>query len=220
RIAYSLRESDLNTATTQIASSFLIHWTRTAHSHWPTETVGDLCRAILAGTSYPRTAFYTLRNMLESRVVKATDKNMPQKRACVCFSSAPLTSFISLMSWRRRYRHMSFEPYGIGIRKEYASGLSILPVLYCKAGRRKNISPDMAWRMQGIGARGNWPLEQEYRHAGDLHLTGLPADAVACFCRTEQEAERLRGEFNLPVYPLLISQKSTHQAKLQKRIIR
>ncbi len=204
RISYSPSKRALEPKSLEEASTCIIHWTRTTHSPWPTEKMSDFCRALMHGKRYPRTAWDSLCNILSEKRIVAGDKNMPGKHRCVCFTGAQLSSFIHLMSWRKRCCHMSFEPYGIGIRSDFATKIGICPVVYCRPKQRDRLDTKTPWLIQSAGSIGNWRLEQEFRKSGDLDLSRLPGDALVCFCSNRLEARNLSERFGVKAYHLFV----------------
>lgn len=98
------------------------------------------------------------------------------------------------MRWRPRYVRFSFEPFGIAVEPKTASASGIRKVIYLE-------SPDPppegipAYLFQGRGKKGDWPIEQEYRHPGDFDLTGLsrnevqPADLMEMITKTNKAVD-------------------------------
>lgn len=186
-MAYSIRTEQLNPELLQVANRYLIHWTKAANSAWPTERLIDYYKAVVECDSYPRSAFCTLMNILTTRKIVATPKNMPMGIPTVSFSGLPPIDVVPLIRWRSRFSQMSFEPYGIGIKKEYAMSKGVNPVRYY----HKNCEhpPDSeAWLWQSVGEKGDWRTEQEYRHKGDFDLTAIPSNRLLALCHTEREA--------------------------------
>jgi len=176
-------------------SPYLIHWTRASNDPWPTEKKFDYYQAITSSNIYPRSAFAGIENMLTHGVIKASGMHMPQQTPTVSFSGLMPQKAVSLMHWRPRYCQMSFEPYGIGIEKAYATSMGIQAVQYYKINRKpKNIAP---WLTQSIGTRSDWRLENEYRYLGDLDLFRIPNDKMICFCYRPSEAKRIQKRFGI-----------------------
>ncbi len=106
------------------------------------------------------------------------------------------------MKWRARYAEMSFEPYGVGIRKEKASKLGIRPVIYYEGAKPAEFA-STPWLCQSVGTKTDWRQEAEYRHHGDLTLDISPQDIVL-FCKTAKEANQLKLEFGIPAINLFL----------------
>jgi len=201
-LAYSIPRNRLNPALEQAGDRYLIHWTRASNSAWPTERLIDYYQAIIESDSYPRSAFHTLMNIILSRRIVASSRNMPQNIATVSFSRLSPVEVIPLMRWRSRYRRMSLEPYGIGIEKGYASQVGIQPVRYYE---KQNGQPDGVppWLLQSAGERGDWRPEREYRHLGNLELTPIPKHRLCAFCYQPQEANIIERDTGIKTIPFL-----------------
>jgi hypothetical protein len=201
-LAYRLPNDHLNPALEHVRDRYLIHWTRASNSAWPTERLIDFYQAIIESDSYPRSAFDTLLNVLVSKKVVASSRNMPQSIATVSFSGLSPVEVIPLVRWRSRYRQMSFEPYGIGIEKCYARRIGIQPVIYYdkQSGCPETVPP---WLLQSTGERGDWRPEREYRHRGDLDLSAIPLHRMCAFCYTPQEAESIEKNTGIRTIPFL-----------------
>ncbi|MCM2272610.1 MAG: hypothetical protein NDJ18_08675, partial [candidate division Zixibacteria bacterium] len=196
-IAYSLDFEKLNPTIDEISGKYLIHWTRATNSRWPDERSIDYYSAIINSLSYPRTGLDTLCRILDTMRLIGSARHMPQKMKTVAFSSLSPREVVPLMRYRARYGEMSFEPYGIGIAKELAPSLDLLPVIYYSEKRTSGESGEAPWRFQSMGIKTDWREEQEYRHAGDLPLGSIPRDALHLFCRFPDEAERLQQRYGI-----------------------
>ena len=174
----------------------LIHWTRTSNGAWPGERKIDYYQAILQSDTYPRTAFHTLQNILATGTVRASSNHMPGKTAVVSFSGCAPAQFIPLMKWRSRYRQMSFEPYGIGLEREWALSCGIRPVRYLDA-KSEGPKPDEPWLCQSAGVKGNWRPENEYRYRGDFDLNAVPREKMMAYCLYERESQQIEKEMGI-----------------------
>jgi hypothetical protein len=201
-LAYRVPKDKINTHLGDIADKYLIHWTRTFNSAWPTETLLDYYRTIVESDRYPRSAFDSISNIITTGVIKASTKNMPQKAAVVSFSNRPPDEMIELIRWRARHRQMSFEPYGVGIEKNLAARLEILPVKYYCRDNPPDSQGD-TWRTQSIGVITDWRTENEYRHMGDVSLGELPKERMRLFCHSESEADKLTNRFGIEAIPFV-----------------
>ncbi len=184
------------------SSGYLIHWTRTPHGQWPGERAIDYYLEMSQCERFPRSAFDTLRRIVRDGRLLASPRHMPSNIPTVAFSALAPRDLIPLMRWRARYAEMSFEPYGIGIRKENASKLGIRPAIYY-AGSKPAEFESSPWLCQSIGTRTDWRQEAEYRHQGDLTLNISPRDIIL-FCKTAEEAEQLKLEFGIPAVNLFL----------------
>ncbi|MDG5815810.1 hypothetical protein QA601_12030 [Chitinispirillales bacterium ANBcel5] len=179
---------------------YFIHWTRSFKSAWPTEKLIDYYNDIINNEHYPRCAFETLKNIILSGKIVSSKRHMPKPFSCVSFTSSSPSQFSSLMRWRKRYREMSFEPYGIGVERTFGEKLGICAVKYQTYG--KELHKNERWKYLNSSIKGDWKREQEYRFCGDFLLKGIPEHKLACFCPTEKECRELEERFGLKTFPL------------------
>lgn len=194
KLSYQINKDKLSSAMADIGKRYLIHWTRTSRGPWPTETKYNFYNAIINSDAYPRSAFETLKNILHTRLIKASPLHMPSNIPTVSFSALAPSEAVSLMRWRSRYIQMSFEPYGIGIEKEFARSYGIVPVQYY---RKKKPPKCERWLTQSVGTSGNWSKEAEYRFKGDLDFSDIPGDKLIIFCYLPSESEYISSRFRL-----------------------
>ncbi len=202
-LAYRLKVKQLNPKLQQIEDQYLIHWTRSANSAWPTEKLIDYYKAVIESETHPRSAFSTLMNIISIRKIVATPKNMPAGIPTVSFSGLAPTDIVPLVTWRSRFRQMSFEPYGIGIEKQYAMGKGICPVRYYRKDCDR-IHDSERWLWQSVGEKGDWRAEQEYRHKGDFDLSRFPSNRLLALCHTQREAEIIEKSTGLQAVSLTV----------------
>jgi hypothetical protein len=201
-LAYHLDTASLNPEIDSVARQYLIHWTRTSNSAWQDERLIDYYAAIVRSEAYPRSALDTLRHIVSSSRIIASARHMPENIPTVALSSLSPRDVIPLMRWRARYSEMSFEPYGIGIRTDYASHVNVHPVVYYEGKHPPPKASTSPWLYQSIGMQTDWRQEQEYRHKGDLLLDGLTKDALCLFCRFPEEALQLERDFGIKAIAL------------------
>ncbi|MEW6051925.1 MAG: hypothetical protein AB1644_12805 [Candidatus Zixiibacteriota bacterium] len=202
-IAYRISPDELNPTVRSIADRYVTHWTRCCHTHWPDERPFDYYRDIANSEEYPRSAIETLKHIVVTGFIRGSTRHMPANLPCVSFSNAPPEELLPLMRWRARYRQMSFEPYGVGIRRDVALRAGIEPVQYVERVERKSGADTKLWLQQTRGRKTDWRREKEYRHRGDFTLKQIAPDDLILFCRTTKEAERLRQSFGLKVIPFV-----------------
>jgi hypothetical protein len=208
RVPYQTRTERLKTAydsrqyNSEIeiaAADFLFHWTRAASHPWPTERSIDFYRAIIDSSAYPRSAFHTLGNILNTGQLVASSRHIPKGCAVVSFSALSPEQVVPLMRWRQRYREMSFEPYGIGIRKQAALDAGIRPVIY---QNKRNANNDERWLFQSIGRKTDWRQEAEYRYTSTLSLDQFSKDDLLIVTQTADEAKTLARTYSCTAIPL------------------
>jgi hypothetical protein len=189
-LVYGIQTNRLNPELTRMKNQYVTHWTRAFNSAWPTEKLIDYYKAIIKSETYPRSAFHTLMNIITTKRICASSRHMPILISTVSFSGLPPAEVIPLMRWRSRYQQMSFEPYGIGIEKDYAINLGIQPVRYY-GSRSERVNDDKPWLWQSMGERGDWRAEQEYRHKDDFDFSDIPVHRLCAFCYTKKEAQMI-----------------------------
>jgi hypothetical protein len=180
---------------------YLIHWTRGVSHAWPNEKPIDFYRAVVLSEVWPRSGLATLERIVQSGTILASRRHMPGKAQTVSFSALAPIDFVPLMRWRARYAEMSFEPYGVGIKKSAADQAGVRKVRYY---RRPGSTARTAerWLTQSTGKSTTWQIEQEYRHLGDMALGRIEPADICLFCRIESEAVELRRRYPYAVRPL------------------
>lgn len=193
KIAYTLDRCNLSTEIQNIPDNFIIHWTKTSKTKWCYERQYDYYTDILLSDKYPRSAFDSLTNIVNLKTIFATPTHMPQNIPTVSFSSLTPIDMVPLFKWRSRYQEMSFEPYGIGIKKKIAAKRNIQKVLYYDKNKSDKISieSNKVWLTQSKGVHTNWESENEYRHLGDFHFEDIDQQNIILFTRYKTEADQL-----------------------------
>jgi hypothetical protein len=177
------------------SNNYLIHWTRRCKSNWPDENLLTYYLDIFKSDEYPRSGFETLRHIFDKRVIIASNRHMVKGFSCVSFTDSSVIEFVKLMKWRKRYVEYSFEPYGIGIEREYGILSGITKVTY--VSDKKHIENKDSWKYQTIGNKGDWRKENEYRYKGDFDLSIVPEKKLVFFCAYKEEAEILRRDYGI-----------------------
>jgi len=198
RLKYEVAKYDLNPGLGELSENYLIHWTRAANGPWPDETRDDYYRSIMQSDHYPRDAFATLLHILGTRRLLASARHMPAGIATVSFSGLPPADVIPLMRWRARYAEMSFEPYGIGIRKDRALKSGIREVLYYDPTFGNPSSDADRWRRQSVGTKTDWRQEAEYRTKQNVRLDEIDESELLVFCFYPRQAARIVMTAGLP----------------------
>lgn len=207
-LSYRLPVKDINPRLHRIKDKYLIHWTRTTNMAWPTEKLIDYYRAVIESNDYPRSAFNTLINILMTRKIVASVKNMPSKTPTVSFSALHPVEVLPLIKWRARFRHMSFEPYGVGIEKNHAYSMGVLPVHYYDREKDRPQAVNYFWLLQSIGRKTDWQAEKEFRCLGDFDFSAVAKRWLCVFCYTPEEADIIKRKTKIRPIPFL-SRNST-----------
>jgi hypothetical protein len=156
----------------------------------------------MSSSRHPRSAIDTIERIATERYLYASTRHMPRKTPCVSFTGLTPHDAVPLMRWRARYGQMTFEPYGLGIKRTVAERMGIAPVTYYDVSAKSAIATLPAWRTQSRGVITNWQAENEYRHCGDLDLSPVPDDALVLFCRFEHEVESLAQATGIRTIPM------------------
>jgi hypothetical protein len=201
-LTYTVDQNGLSKEIRSFGEGYLTHWTRTSDGPWPTERRGDYYRELLEAKTYPRSAFDTVRAILRTGRIVGSGTHMPEGMPTVSFTAQPPASMAPLMRWRARYRHMSFEPYGIGVDKAWAIARGVRPVRYrIDTKGRRGASGAEAWLEQSSGSRTDWRREMEWRHAGDFDLSAVPRHRLVCVCHHAGEARSIEAECGIRSVP-------------------
>ena len=197
KAGYTVDPESLHDGIRSFSEPFLVHWTRTSIGPWPGEKPIDYYRQVVSSSAYPRSAFDTLLRMLSTGQILASSRHIATSEPVVALSSLPPCEVLPLIRWRPRYRQMSFEPYGIGIR--YSAGLSmgIRPVAYLFSSATKTIQESERWLTQSVGKKTDWRRESEYRHRGNVDLQNIIKEDLCIFTRTESESKEINKRFGL-----------------------
>ncbi|MGH8016278.1 MAG: hypothetical protein ACREBV_08820, partial [Candidatus Zixiibacteriota bacterium] len=200
RLSYTLKQRDLSDGIKQLGRDFIFHWTRATNGPWPDEKKIEFYENLLNSEIYPRSAFDTLKRIIDSKKVIASARNMPDRILTVSFSGLSPLDAIKLMKWRSRYRQMSFEPYGLGLDKTTARSMGISQVQYYDAKSEKVLPTVPPWLLQSKGRKTDWSNEDEYRILGDFNLTEIPVDKLVAICRFRHEALELQNRIGINSY--------------------
>jgi hypothetical protein len=175
--------------------SHVAHWTKTAIGPWPGETKREFySRIVVSGQKYPHGAFETLVHIIKEKKIRAASEKIREKAAVVGFSEASPGRIIELLRWCPKKVNWNFEPYGIAIDKEFASGLGIRPVVYGQPRDYDGLPVDDKPFFHSRGGENvDWRYEQEWRHLGDLELSKIPNDKITYFVWDKHEAEIVSG---------------------------
>jgi hypothetical protein len=139
-------------------------------------------------------------HILDKKRIISSNRHLFKTCKCVSFTGAKINDFEKLMRWRKRYTEMSFEPYGIGIEKNYALLNGISKVKYLPIGEMKNIKIFERWKYQSPGKKGDWLLEDEYRYNGDVDISLMPSDKIICICPYKNEALNVMKKYDIFAY--------------------
>jgi hypothetical protein len=181
---------------------WLVHWTRACQGKWPGEAMHEFFRDLLAnGTLYVRAAAETLRRIITEGRIRGSSWKVPGGAAAVAFTSLSPGDTLELMRWRKRYAHLSFEPYGVAIVKKELVTRGAREVRYVRDGEER-YGRDLFTHAAGEGDR--WTRECEWRLPGDLDLNSLPPHTFTAIVPDEHAARELREHIrrDVPIHVL------------------
>jgi hypothetical protein len=200
KAGYSIESKSFSDDIRSFNEPFLIHWTRTSIGPWPGERAIDYYRHVIESSTYPRSGFDSLLRILSTSQILASSRHIATFEPVVALSSLSPCEVLPLIRWRPRYRQMSFEPYGIGIR--YSAGLSmgIRPVVYLPSSATKTVQDSERWLTQSVGKKTDWRRECEYRYRGNFDLRNASSADICIFARTKLESKEISERFGLTSY--------------------
>ncbi|MFA6470789.1 MAG: hypothetical protein WCU00_02010 [Candidatus Latescibacterota bacterium] len=150
---------------------WLVHWTRTCPGKWPGEKSCDFYHDLLNNTAvYVRNAGETLSRIIREQKIRGSDWKTPGNVPLTAFTALDPGDALALMCWRKRYGRYSFEPFGIGVRKEALLALGARRVNYTYEGETPDC--DRAFT-HAAGDQGHWVWEKEWRVLGDVSLNAI-----------------------------------------------
>jgi hypothetical protein len=206
RVRYDFRGCTPNPALDDPDWRYIIHWTRSSHEPYPTETKFEYYRDILASDTYCRSAYHTLARIATDRTIRSTNRFIRGGHQVVSFSALKPFEAVKLMRWRRRYVCYSFEPYGVAIRRGTASAVGLRPVVYGDDDLYSQLADSERPFFQSRGSEiSDWRPEEEWRCLGDLSLQSLPVDGIKLITYTYQEAAALQRSTKHEVIPLILA---------------
>ncbi len=171
---YGIDKTKLNPKMDTLLEDYLIHWTRAINETWPDEYLYDYYQSIINSQSkYSHSAYHTLIRILSEKKLRVSSRHYRQGISAVAFSELQPSEAIDLMKWRARYNEMSFEPYGIAIRKKIAEKIGIKKVIYGDSKNFNSLHETDKPYFQSIGTKGYWAPEKEWRYIGEIDLSKI-----------------------------------------------
>ncbi len=190
---FEIDKRQLNPEIDKQLKGFLIHWTRSANDHWPDERLYDYYKTIAnSQNDYAHSAHFTLIRILSENKLRASSRHYRKGISAVSFSELKPSEAVNLMKWRARYREMSFEPYGIAVRKKTADQIGVRKVIY---GDRKMFGGlkkvDRPY-FQSIGTKGFWVPEKEWRHIDNIDLSKINQNDLKIIVWNKEQIDSLK----------------------------
>jgi len=185
---------------------YLTHCTRRRSGPWPGENEDNfLDDLILDRPGADHSALAALWRIVRSGRLMAGSEFVRGRTPVVSFTAVPLPEIGRLRTYRSHLGRWDFEPYGIGIRRDWLERRGTRPVRYGDEATWSRLAlADHAYFQKNAshtahGKRIDWTVEREWRHVGDLALNGIPADAARLFVATEAEARQLASSSPWPI---------------------
>jgi len=168
---------------------YLTHYTRSTYNPWPGESSADYYRAIFESEGdYPRSALATLKRIIADKKIWASYYHIRGGYKVVSLTELKPHEAVSIIRWRPRFVRWNFEPYGIAIDKEFARSIGIRPVIYKPSKEFDSLPEEDKPYYQNPGDKGGeWEPEREWRHLGNIDLSGIPEDKIHILVRNECE---------------------------------
>lgn len=175
--------------------NYLVHQTRGSFGPWPGERRADYYRSLLDRkvTGNPRDAEATLSYIINSGILRASDRASRHKRLSLSFTSLTPFEYTVRAIHHPALHQKIVEPFGIAVPKVIAASLGARPVIYGDDQLFATLDPGDRPYFQAIGrgkSEHTWADEAEWRLIGDLDLASIEAELIF-FAPSEQIAEHV-----------------------------
>ncbi len=174
--------------------NFLIHWTSTIpenNSIFPKSVFYE--KLVDDKNSYPLDACNNLKNILDNKTIKASNKVIRGKFSVVSFSELNIIDLINRINWMSHRKRFNFEPYGIAFSKDFLLRFGVRPVIYCDNNTWKNLTKSELPFFQNEGEFKNWIFEKEYRILGDFSFE--KTDISHIFVPFKKDVDFMKSKF-------------------------
>ena len=182
-----------------LASGWLVHYTRRCPGPWPGQELADYYRSLIDdedGAAHQ--AFDTLLRILTEKRIRSSSHFVRGALKVVSFTARPAPEVHRLVRWRRGLARWTMEPYGIGIDRAALWRLGARPVVYGPETTWKKLPGSEQYRFQlHFGQGGSWKPEKEWRIRGDLRLDHLSPDDIRVVVPSAAEAAMIEARFDL-----------------------
>ena len=183
---------------------YVVHFTRTCPLELPGESRWEFA-GTLAASRDPlfHHGLRVLERIVDEGVVRASGRLIRGGRSVVSFTAAAPAEVAALARWARHLGRWTFEPYGVGLRREAAVRRGLRPVIYGPADRYAAIAPRERWRYQAEATGGvDWTAEREWRARGDVDLGSWAVDEGIVVVADQEQAQQIRGRSPFRVHVL------------------
>lgn len=128
-----MNNRDYNQIARSDIGDLLVHWTRRSNRY----------EAITP-------AFDNLKNILENSRINGGTGKIRGGYTCVCFTESPLSNLVNVFSLAKinegKSSRTKYEPYGVGIRKEWLFKKGGRPVIYGSSAEYNDLPDSLKWR--------------------------------------------------------------------------
>ena len=173
---------------------YVMHYTRACPAELPGETRWAYVRSLVESRD---PGFHrgsrVLRRILAGSCIQASGRLIRGGHAVVSFTAAHPADVAALARWARHLGRWTFEPYGMGVRRELAPRLGLRPVVYGPPGLYRALPEAERYLFQVADTAGiDWTAEREWRARGDVDLHRWPAADGIVVVPSEEEACTVR----------------------------
>lgn len=187
----------------------LTHTTRACPGPWPRQSVDEYLDSLLdSQTSGNHSALMTLTRIVQQRLLIASGRTIRGEYPVVSFTAVPLTELPELRCFRTHRSRWDFEPYGLCIAREALARHGVQSVGYGSEQTWKTLSDSARPFFQLSGDSSaeadtaqhiDWSVEMEWRHLGDLDLSGFTREELFVFVPTFEDAKFLQPQCPWPI---------------------
>ncbi len=151
-----MTNKDFNFIARSDIGSLLVHWTRSKETE-----------------SQTTTAFNILRKIVRERRIRSGNGYIRGNYNCVCFTESPISDLVKVFSLAKmneeKVRRHRYEPYGIGIRKEWLFNQGGRPVIYGSSEDYTELPESLKWRYVNYNPPAiDFTWEREWRIKTDV----------------------------------------------------
>jgi hypothetical protein len=189
---------------------YVVHFTRACPAELPGETRWAYVRSLVESRD---PGFHrgsrVLRRILAGNRIRASGRLIRGGHAVVSFTAAHPADVAALARWARHLGRWTFEPYGIGVRRELAPRLGLHPVVYGPPGLYRALPEAERYLFQVADTAGiEWSAEREWRARGDVDLDRWAASDGIVVVPDEEEARAVGSACRFPIVSLSEIEKS------------
>ncbi|QDS90497.1 hypothetical protein EC9_47060 [Rosistilla ulvae] len=167
---------------------YLVHCTRERDGAWPDQSEADFHDDLLSGDCTCESGpLATLRRILQTGRLLATDRLTRDGQPVVCLSARPLSDLLGSRVFRSHLGRWDYEPYGIAIHRSLLETQGSRPAIYGDADDFAALAPADQAFFQDRGTTHDWRLEKEWRIAADIDLTTIASHEAFVFVRSVRD---------------------------------